>query len=171
MLDLEHDHGGPIARQNGGYIAAWNPWSELADRQRRTDDLFSQTFGFTPHTRLLPTEIQENEPEVDIRETDEALQVLASLPGYTIEQIDVQATDRSFTVWGERQALFEEDRTQTQRKGRLSGSRRFYFSYTLPVDIDPERIKATFANGVLQLELPKTELACARSVQVNIKAA
>jgi HSP20 family protein len=170
MKDQKQNNGGTMTRQIESGVATWNPWSELAELRRRTDDLFGQSFGYTPLARLVPTELQEAEPEVDIHETDAALQVLASLPGYTIEQIDVQATDQSFTIQGERKALFDEDKSQTHRSAGVSGSNRFFFSYTLPVDIDPKRIKATFANGVLQLELPKTEQARAKSVKVNIKA-
>jgi len=133
------------------------------------DDLFSQAFGYTPLSRMIPSEFQAMEPEVDIHETDGAFQVLASLPGYKPEQIDVHATDNTITIQGERKALYDNEKSKTHRNVGVSGSSHFRFAYTLPADIDSNKIRATFTNGVLHLELPKTEQARARSVKVQIQ--
>ena len=171
MKEQKQNNGAVMTRHSERGIPARSLWSELAELRRRTDDLFSQAFGYAPRPRLLAAELQDAEPEVDIHETDEALQVLAALPGYTIDQIDVQATSNSLTIEAERKPLVDEEKTRTHRDNGPSGARRFYFAYMLPVDIDPKGIKASLANGVLRLELPKTKQTCTKSVKVNVKSA
>lgn len=171
MQEQKPSTSGTMTRREGGALAPWNPWSELTELRQRMDDLFSRSFGYTPLSRFIPAEMQMEEPEVDIHESDTALQVLCSLPGYTPDQIKVEATGDSFTIQGERKALFDDDKAITHRNSGVSGSSRFYFSYALPMEIDPNRIKATFANGVLQLELPKTEPAKSKGVKVNVEPA
>jgi glyoxylase-like metal-dependent hydrolase (beta-lactamase superfamily II) len=88
MLEQNTSKGTGLMPRPEGAVTTWNPWSEMTDLRRRMDDLFSQAFGYTPLSRLIPSEFQAMEPEVDIHETDGAFQVLASLPGYKPEQID-----------------------------------------------------------------------------------
>src|SRR5579859_5410549 len=110
MLEQNTSKGGALTTRPEGAVTTWNPWSEMADLRRRMDDLFSQAFGYTPLSRLIPSEFQAMEPEVDIHETDNAFQMLCSLPGYKPEQIDVQATDNTITIQGERKALFDNEK-------------------------------------------------------------
>ena len=149
----------------------WNPWSEMADLRRRMDDLFNVSFGYTPLSRMIPAEFVEIEPEVDIHETENALFVLASLPGYTLEQIDVQVTPENLIIKGKREPLFTKEPITTHVNTGISGSGSFNFVYTLPVQINPNGVKATFANGVLNLELPKVVPTVAETVKVPITAA
>lgn len=163
--------------ENGTVLAQWpqdtiitkNPWNEMHEMRRRMDDLFSQMFGYTPLSRLLAPEVLAQEPEVDIHETVNAFQVLASLPGYTPEQIDVEATENTLTIQGERKALFEEEKAKTHRHAGLADAARFQFTYTLPREIAPGKITAKFANGMLLLELPKSEQAREKSVRIPIQ--
>ena len=107
--------GNALTARPEGAVTTWSPWNEMTDLRRRMDDLFSQAFGYTPLSRLIPAEMAAEEPEVDIHETDTAFQVLASLPGYTPEQIDVQATDNMLTIQGERKPLFDNEKGKTHR--------------------------------------------------------
>jgi len=160
--------------ESGGGLAPWSPsWSSygspLTELRRQMDDLFSQAFGYTPLSRLIPTASEAWEPDVDIYEMDDKVQVFAALPGYTLDQINVEATSDSVRIWGERKPLQEEEKAVSHRRGWLSGFSRFSASYSLPAEIDPNSIKATFHNGVLQMEMNKTEQARARAVKVNIE--
>ena len=171
MKELTKTNGGTVTRQSEGTVGAWTPWSEVSELRRRMDDVFSRAFGYTPLSRFIPSDLQIAEPEVDVHETDEAMHVVAAMPGFTLEQIDVQAANNCITIEAERKALVDEDKARTHHANGPSAARRFYFTYTMPVDIDPKRVKATFANGVLNLDMPKTEQARAKTVKVNIQAA
>jgi len=170
MSEQKTAGGTTLAKRNEGSLTYWTPLTEFNEMRQRMDDLFARMFGYTPLTNLIPAEWQENEPKVDIHETAELFQVLASLPGYTPDQIHVEATDNSITIRGERPALVDQEKATTHRDNGLSGSSQFQFAYTLPTEIDPNKVQATFKNGVLSLELPKTERARSKSVGVAIQA-
>jgi len=156
-------------------IRAWSPWTEMMDLRRRTDDLFNSVFGFapfayTPLSRLIPGEYVAQEPEVDIHETETALMVLASLPGYTVEQIEVRVTAETLTIQGKREPLITKEPITTHANAGVSASGSFNFVYTLPCVITPTGVKATFANGVLNLELPKVVPTVPETIKVPITA-
>jgi HSP20 family molecular chaperone IbpA len=95
--------------------ARWNPWQEFDQLRQRMDDLFSRSFGYTPLSRMVPAEWQANEPLVDIHETEDTIEVLAPLPGYTSEQIDIQATANTLHIQAAREALKSKDKGVSHR--------------------------------------------------------
>lgn len=149
--------------------ATFGPWQEFDSLRRHMDDLFARSFGYTPLSRMLPAEWTGFEPQVDIHETDEAILLHASLPGYKPEQITVEATNNTLSIRGERKALLENERAIAHQQNGVSGSSQFQIAYTLPSEIDPNKVKANFNNGVLELELPKTEQARTKSVKINVR--
>ena|SRR5579871_6528411 len=169
MKEQQTSNGTTLTRPREAVLTRWDPWKELAETRRQMDTLFGPVFGVPAFTPVFPTELVEKEPEVDIHETGEAFQVLVSLPGYMPEQIDVQATETTLTIIGERPALFAAETVKTHRNAGLSGSSHFQFTYTLPVEIDPKKIQANFKCGILQIQLPKIEVAKPRSVKINVQ--
>ncbi len=157
-----------ITRRPEEAVGRWSPWNEMTELRRHMDDLFSRAFGYTPLSRLLPKDADTFEPDVDIYETGEKVRVFASLSGYTPDQIHVEATNESITISGERPALYEDDKARRHRHGNVSGFNRFFASYTLPCEIDPNKVTASFKNGILQLEMPKTEQARTKAVKIDI---
>lgn len=161
----------PVVRRSEGGLARWSPWDEFAELRHRMDDLFSQAFGYTPLSRLIPTETMEFEPAVDIYEVNDKVLVFASIPGFEPKQINLEVTPETITFTGERKAIYEDEKAVSHRVSGLSGQCNFKFYYTLPVEIDPNKVKATYTNGILKLEMPKTERARTKSVKVNVQAA
>jgi HSP20 family protein len=151
----------------------WNPWMEMADLRRRTDELFNLAFGFTPFnytplSSLIPGEVTTVEPEVDIHETEKTLQFLIALPGYTADQIDVRVTAETLVIQGKRETLLNKEAIKTHRNSGITDFTNFNFVYTLPCLIDPNGVKATFVNGVLNLELPKVVPTVPEGVKINV---
>jgi HSP20 family protein len=159
-----------VVRRPESGITRWSPWEELTELRHRMDDLFARAFGYTPLSRMLPGERMEFEPEVDLHETDDQIVAIASIPGFEPKQINVEATSETITITGERQSLYEEDKAVAHRVSGLSGKCSIRFYATLPSEIDPNKVKATFHNGILKLEMPKTERARAKNVKVNVQA-
>ena len=91
-------------------------------------------------------------PTVDVFEKDGRLIVRADLPGLTKKDVNVEVTDHQLTIQGERKTEFEETREGVYRQERAYGS--FYRALPLPEQIKPEDVKATFANGVLEVAMP-----------------
>jgi HSP20 family protein len=168
---LTRPGGGAMTRPGGAGLTQWNPWNEMAEMRRQMDDLFSRAFGYTPLSHLIPSEAQIFEPDVDIYETDDKVLLDASLPGFAPDQINVEATGDTVTIQGERTAFNEDEKAVQHRQSRISGFTRFSATYSLPAEIDPNRVKATFRNGMLHLEMPKTEQARTKGVKIHVEGA
>ena len=158
--------GTSLARRGEQAPSVWNPWDLMNDMQRRMDEIFGRSFGFTPAMRW-PV-IERLDPAVDVFETDDKVIAFAALPGYAPDNIRVEATTDTLSIQGERNALFEDEKATVHRSCGLTGSGQFSVSYTLPVEIDAEKVKASFTNGILRIEMPKAEHAKPKGVKVDI---
>jgi HSP20 family protein len=166
--------------KNGGEIATpgrtpeavtrWTPFEEFTDLRHRMDDFFSRAFGYTPLSRIIPTEPYNYEPAVDLFETDKELFLYVSVPGFTPESIAVNATADTLNIKGERVSLFTAEAIP-RRQDWVTGPCSFAVSYSLPTEIDPKAITATYNDGILRLVMPKSEVAAARTIKVPINAA
>jgi HSP20 family protein len=102
-------------------------------------------------------------PAVDIFETDEGLTLLADLPGVNKEDLHVDIDQNLLTV---------QANTKSHLKGEhilrefLQGN--FYRQFQLPDEIDPGKIAAEMKNGVLTLQLPKSEAAKPRHIEITV---
>src|SRR5258708_4299631 len=121
--------GGPSAdlvRRNEGGLAHRSPWNEFAEMRRQMDDLFSRGFGYTPLSLMIPESSTMGwEPDVDIYETDDKVVVIAALPGYTSEQIQVEASGDTISIRGERNPFYENDKAVSHRQARTTGMTRY----------------------------------------------
>ncbi len=151
-------------------LATWNPVREFTDLHRMMDDVFSRAFGYTPLSTLIPNQLGTGmQPEVDIYETNDKVIVACPLPGFEADQIDVQATEQTITVTADRAPLIDDEKTRPYRLGYLSSLSHCQATFTVPDEIDPNKITASFKNGVLHLEAPKSERAKHKSVKVNVR--
>ena len=92
---------------------------------------------------------------VNIKETKEAYQLEVVAPGMNKNDFNVNVEKNILTVSGERKS---EARDENDKQIRREYSyRSFKRSFTLDETIDVEKIEATYANGVLMLNLPKKE--------------
>lgn len=99
-------------------------------------------------------------PQIDVAEDEQAVHVTAELPGFTAKDVELDYAGNALAIRGHKKQEREESGRHYHRRERGSGS--FTRVVSMPCAIDPERIKATFADGVLTIELAKTEAARAR---------
>ncbi|MEO1085746.1 MAG: Hsp20/alpha crystallin family protein [Acidobacteriota bacterium] len=119
--------------------------------------------GFSGHaTEGAP---QSWVPAMDIVETEDAYLATADLPGLRKEDIDIAVEDSVLTISGERTVEHTTAESGFKRLERASGSFRRAFS--LPQGVDLEKVNAGFADGVLTVTLPKTEIVKARKVSIS----
>jgi HSP20 family protein len=169
---LARPGGGTVTRPAGSGVTTWNPWNEMAEMRRQMDELFSRAFGYTPLSRMIPALPSDlNEPDVDIYETDDRVRLDAALPGFAPDQINVEVTADTVSIQGERKTFNEDEKAVQHRQSRMSGFTRFSASYSLPAEIDPNRVKANFRDGILHLEMPKTEQARTKGVKIRVEGA
>jgi HSP20 family protein len=128
-------------------LVRWEPAREVDSLQSEVNRVFDAFFGNgTSRTRRWV-------PAMDLVETDEHLVLRADLPGLTRDDVEIEVKDGTLTVAGERKAQHEEKSEGFFRVERAFG--RFSRSLTLPDGIDAERILADFADGVLEVRIPK----------------
>lgn len=108
-------------------------------------------------------------PSLDLSETDGNIEIRMDLPGIKPEDVDIQATENTITIKGERKEEKEEkpgEGRSYHRVERRSGS--FLRTVTLPCQVNQDKIDATYKDGVLTITLPKTEAA--RTKKIKVKA-
>jgi HSP20 family protein len=104
-------------------------------------------------------------PVVDIYENEDTVVVTAELPGVDKKDIKVDLKDGILTLSGERSHEKEVKEEHYYRKERAFGS--FHRSFNVPAEIDPDKIKAEFKDGVLKVEIPKPEEKKAKKIAVH----
>ncbi|MDD5622543.1 MAG: Hsp20/alpha crystallin family protein [Actinomycetota bacterium] len=106
-------------------------------------------------------------PDVDIKETDKEIQIKADLPGMKLEDIDVSVDGDQLVIKGERKAEKEEKEKDYIRVERSYGS--FYRSFSIGAPVKADEIKASYRNGVLEINLPKAEVKKPKKIQIDTK--
>jgi len=104
-------------------------------------------------------------PPINISQDKDNFYVRAEVPGIKAEQLSISALNKRVSISGKREIKPEHERTSYHRKERPEGS--FNRTVTLPADIDPGRVEARCASGVLTLVLPKAEDAKPRQIVVK----
>jgi HSP20 family protein len=94
-------------------------------------------------------------PPVDIAENDEGYVITVELPGTKKEDVSVECHENVLTIKGEKRSEREEKSEHRHYVERSYGS--FSRAFSLPGDAAAERVKASFHDGVLSVEIPKAE--------------
>jgi HSP20 family protein len=143
-------------------IVRWEPLRELGSLQTEMNRLFNTAFdgpaaGNGGSRRWTPA--------MDLVETEDHFVLRADLPGMSESDVSIELEDNVLTVSGERKAEHEEKREGFYRVERSFGT--FSRSLTLPKGIDPEGVAAQFANGVLEVRVPKPEQRKPRKIAIS----
>ena len=114
-------------------------------------------FGFRPPLRRDGALPELWAPRMDIFEKDGTLTVKAELPGVQKEDVAITLAGGDLIVRGERKAESEVREEDYYRMERSYGG--FYRRLPLPFEVEAEQIKASFADGVLEVTIPKPAAA------------
>lgn len=104
-------------------------------------------------------------PALDVEETQDAFVLHVELPGCRPEDVEVNLEENVLTVTGERRFYDEREAEGFRRVERRFG--RFHRAVRLPDRVDPDRVEASFENGLLTVSVPKAEEAKPRRIQVR----
>jgi HSP20 family protein len=105
-------------------------------------------------------------PKVEVKENGKCYSVTVELPGMDEKDVKVQVEDDVLTISGEKDTEKTDDKTHYSERSYGSFTRAF----TLPGDADRNGVTATFAKGVLTLQIAKTATPPAEVKQVAVKA-
>ena len=141
-------------------LVSWDPYREFRNLARRFDR------AFTPSSARRDEEMSLGSwlPPVDIAEDKDRIVLTAELPGFRQDQIEVQMENGVLTLRGERRFDGESNGKNYHRVERSYG--HFVRSFTLPNNVDRERIQASFSDGLLEIALPKREDAKPRQIKI-----
>ncbi|WP_083979741.1 Hsp20/alpha crystallin family protein [Demequina salsinemoris] len=103
-------------------------------------------------------------PALDVKETDDAFTLHIELPGVKAEDVELSLEDNVLTVAGERSFYDESEGEGYRRIERRFG--RFHRAVRLPDRVSPDKVEATYADGILTVTVPKAEDAKPRKITV-----
>jgi HSP20 family protein len=139
------------------------------DLQRQIDRVFSEfSQDFRPmgfgrgNGNMLAVDI-------DVAETDKALEISADLPGVAEKDIDVSVSDNMLTIKAEKKSERDEKGKDFRIVERSYGT--FQRSMTLPFAADASKVEAKFDKGVLKLTLPKPPELQSKAQKIPVKSA
>ncbi len=124
----------------------------LTSDLREMSNLMHRWFG-TTEGGLTGIFASDWAPKVDVEEDEEAYTIKAEVPDVKRKDIKIHIEDGVLTLSGERRQDKEEKTRRYHRVERSYGT--FMRSFTVPGEVDPSKVKATFADGLLQVVLPK----------------
>lgn len=106
-------------------------------------------------------------PAVNIGSTPDAIDIYAFAPGIDASKLDVSVDKGVLTISGERQRQTPDggDKTVVYARERMTGKFRRVMS--LPDDVDPDRVDATYRNGVLCIRIHRRESSKPRRITVQ----
>jgi HSP20 family protein len=134
------------------------------------EDTMSKTFPlFGPSwwPRRGPFEDEKIKPLVDIYEEGEDVVVKTELPGLTKDDISVTLKDDLITISGEKKREEKIDQEHYYRVEVSYGV--FSRTFHLPVEVQGEKVKAKFKDGILEIRIPKTEEEKKKGIKIDIK--
>jgi len=108
-------------------------------------------------------------PSVDVKEEDDRVIVAAELPGMDQKDIDVEVTQDSVRIAGEKRKEQKKQEKGYYRQETSYGA--FERVIDLPAAVDEDKAEAEFSKGVLTIRLPKSEQARSKRKKVEVKSA
>ena len=146
-----------------------NPFSRdasfsIRDLQSEFDRLLDRFWHAGLSTR--PLDGQDWAPPIDVADDPTAYRIRVELPGLTGDQVEVSVLGRTLTIKGDK----SDPRATSDSSRRLRAECRygaFRRDVELPDPVQADRISAVCRNGVLEIEIPKTQSAQPQSVRVQ----
>lgn len=142
---------------------SWGPFDQLTNLR----DEINRLFDFSGGDAAQESEFFGWAPAVDVYEDKDNLVVRAELPGMKKEDIEISLHEGSLVISGERKMGCDSSEGETSRAERFFG--RFQRALELPRPVNPEKVTATYKDGILTVTLAKTEESKPR--QISVKAA
>ena len=104
-------------------------------------------------------------PAINLTEDEDHFYLRAELPGVNTKDLEIQATQRNLTLSGERRPLETDASAKYHRRERETG--RFSRAFSLPKEIDPQRVEARLAKGILTVRVPKAASEKPRRIEIS----
>lgn len=137
----------------------------VSNLRKEMDRIFNELIPFSWRMEDTETDLDIWSPTTDMKETDDEYIIEVDLPGLSKKDIQINCQDNVLTIEGERKKEKDEEHNGYLRSERYFGS--FRRSFMLPASIKEDKIKATFKDGVLMVNVPKAEKSKRKSVNIE----
>jgi len=142
------------------------PFQELDRMRRDMDRLWDSFFEDRPMVRRGDW-MGEWLPSLDLLETKNEFVIKAEVPGMTPKDIDISLAEGILTIRGEKKQEKEEKEENYHFVERGYGS--FNRSIRLPGEVQSNKIKAAYKDGILRVTLPKTEETKKKEIKIKVE--
>jgi HSP20 family protein len=150
----------------------YDPFREL-DALRREIDRALNNYppgreGSSAHgrTAFLPGRSARAYPLVNLAEDADNVYIEALAPGVNPDTINLTVVRNTLTISGEKPAPQDSSPEAFHRNERAAG--RFVRNLDLPVEVNADNVQAQYTNGLLNITLPKAEVAKPKQIRVNV---
>ena len=135
---------------------------ELDNIRKEMDHVFNRCFQGLPGVGMRPGEWA---PCLDLLESRDELVVRAELPGINPQELEITVHEGNLILRGERKIPTEEKNINYHRRERESGYFRRVLS--LPAPVNPDKVEASYKDGILIVKLAKPEEIKPRQIKVK----
>ena len=145
----------------------FRPFEDIGDLREEMNRMLGTFFGRTPWgvTGTLEEGVGWY-PAVDFEELDDKYLVKAELPGMKQSDIKVTLANGILTLSGERKAEHKAKKDDYYRYESCHG--KFQRSFTLPTEVKEDKIKAEYKDGILEIEIPKSEEVKPKEIEIQV---
>ncbi|MDX1671622.1 MAG: Hsp20/alpha crystallin family protein [Balneolaceae bacterium] len=140
-------------------------FTPIEDLRREMDRLFDEMVPFSWWKERGENSSHMWTPRTDMSETETKYLIHVDLPGLTKDDITINIKDNRLTISGKRKKEMEEKDENFLRRERFKGS--FLRTFTFPDKVKDEKVKATFNDGVLTVNVPKAEVSKPKTVKID----
>ena len=144
-------------------IIRWRPLGEVDNFRREMGRMFDNFFD-------SETEVGESSltwyPSVDVKETKDEFVLMAEVPGMSKDDIKINISENTLTIKGEKKEEKKQDDHNYHRVERRYGT--FQRSFTLPTQIQGNKVKAAYKDGVLTITMPKKEEVKPKEIPITV---
>ena len=143
-------------------LTRWEPVREMMTLREAMDRLFDDAF-----TRPINMGAVSALPAIDLYQTNDEVVLKAALPGLKSDDVQITVTSDVLTLRGEfKQNGEKKEATYHIREQRYGVFER---SVMLPTDVQTDKAKAEFENGILTITLPKAEAVKPKSISIKAR--
>lgn len=143
-------------------LTRWEPMREMMTLREAMDRLFDDAF-----TRPISMSAVSAMPAIDLYQTADEIVVKAALPGLKPDEVQISVTGDVLTLRGEFKQQEEKKEATWHIREQRYGS--FERSIMLPTEVQTDKAKADFENGILTISLPKAEAVKPRTISIKAK--
>lgn len=148
-------------------IRRYDPFAEAISLRNMMDRLMES--AFVNPAQWLSTNGGFDAPAIDVIENADGFIIKAALPGWKPENVDITIENGVLTLSGEVKEETERNDEASKYHVREICQNSFTRRVSLPAEVEADKAKAEFENGVLTLNLPKAEVVKPKQIKISAK--